>query len=77
MQAVLIRAGLEELTEALLQFELVDACPVGEDGNVNVVDGIFFNEGFGQFDCGDVVEFGTLDGVGVTVDSLLAHGDKV
>lgn len=42
-----------------------------------MVDRIFFDEGFGQFDCGYVVEFGTLNGLDVAADSLFAHGDKV
>jgi len=42
-----------------------------------VIDGIFFDKGLGQFYGGDIVEFGTLDGVGVAADSFFAHGDKV
>jgi len=77
VQAVLVGAGLEQLAEASLQFEFINAGAVGEDGNVEMIDRVFFDEGFCQFDGGYVVEFGTLDGMGVAADSLLAHGDKV
>ena len=77
LQAVLIRADLKELPETLLQFELIDPRPIREDRNVDVMDGIFFDEGFCQFNGGNVVKFGALDGMSVADDSFLAHGDKV
>jgi hypothetical protein len=77
LQAVLVGAGLEEFPEALLQFKLINPCAIGEDGNVEMIDGVFFDDGLGQFDGGNVVEFGTLDGVSVAADSFFAHGDKV
>jgi hypothetical protein len=77
LKSVLVRAGLKELPEALLQFELIDTCPIGEDGDVNMVNRVFFDEGLGQFDSRNVVELGTLYGMSVAADSFLAHGDKV
>lgn len=73
-KAVLIGTCLEEFTEAPLQFEFVDAGAVGQHGNVEVMDGILFDEGPGEFNGRDVVELRTLNGMGVALDSFFAHG---
>jgi hypothetical protein len=72
MKSILVGAGLEEFAEADFELEFIDASAVGQHGNVDVRAWVFVDNGLGQFEGRDVVDFCSLNRLRIATDDLFS-----